>query len=434
MGRELSEARRAYLAALDFLVQRTTGKDRLGLDRTRAVLRVMGNPHERFRSFHVAGTNGKGSTVATLAALLRARGLRVGVYSSPHLVDFTERILVNGEPVAPEQVTAFVDRWTPEIERLGASFFEATTAFAFDVLAGAGVDVAVIEVGLGGRLDATNVITPLAAAVTSIGLDHTEYLGDTRELIAGEKAGIFKPGVPATIGEADVEIRSLLAAQALSNGASVARVLDDDYRISDIDVGSAGTSWTLAERGGASARLRTALAGRHQARNASLALLTLEAAGPEWRVPLGEAAAALATVQLPGRFQVHGKYIFDVAHNADGMAVLVQTMGLMRPPGPVVALLNVLTDKDWPSMMRVLSQCVSHFVLTLSPSSPSSRAWNPVEALAFARANGWRATHEPNFDRALASASAAGATVLITGSFHTVGDAMLALQVNPLAQ
>ena len=440
MGRELSVAGEphpshpSYQAALDFLIQRTTGKDRLGLDRTREVLRVMGDPHLRLRSFHVAGTNGKGSTVATLAALLRAKGLSVGVYSSPHLVDFTERILVNGAPVPPGEVVDFVERWTPEIERIGASFFEATTAFAFDWLARSAVDAAVIEVGLGGRLDSTNVITPLVAAVTSIGLDHTEYLGDTRELIAGEKAGIFKPGVPATIGEPDVEIRSLLAAQATANGASVARVLDDECRISDVEVGADGTSWTLTQRGGASARLRTALAGGHQARNASLALLTLDAAGPEWSVPLGEAGKALATVGLPGRFQTHGKYIFDVAHNADGMAVLVQTMGLVKPAAPVVALLNVLTDKDWRAMMEVLSRCVDHFVLTRSPSSPESRAWNPAEALAHAAERGWSATLEPDFGRALGAAAAAGATVLVTGSFHTVGDAMLALQVSPLAR
>ena len=439
MGRQLSGAppkgqqHHSDPVALDFLVQRTTGKDRLGLDRSREVLRAMGNPHERLRSFHVAGTNGKGSTVATLAALLRAKGLRVGVYSSPHLVDFTERILVDGVPVPPDDVVAFVERWTPEIERIGASFFEATTAFAFDVLARAGVDAAVIEVGLGGRLDSTNVITPVVSAVTSIGLDHTEYLGDTRELIAGEKAGIFKPGVPATIGEPDVEIRSLLAAQAMSNGASVARVLDDEYRMTDIEVGPMGTSWTLSQGGGASARLHTALAGRHQARNASLALLTLDAAGAEWRVPLADAAAALATVRLPGRFQVHGRYIFDVAHNADGMAVLAQTMGLVQPARPVVALLNVLTDKDWQAMMTVLSRCVDHFVVTLSPSSPASRAWEPRAAFAFAQANGWSASLEPDFERALDAASRAGATVLVTGSFHTVGDAMVALQVNPLA-
>ena len=434
MGRELSGLARGYREALDFLVARTTGKDRLGLERTQEVLRAMGDPHRRLTCFHVGGTNGKGSTVATLATLLRAKGLRVGVYSSPHLVDFCERILVDGVPVTEQDVVAFVERWTPEIERIGASFFEATTAFAFDVMARAQVDVAVIEVGLGGRLDSTNVITPLVAAVTSIGVDHTEYLGETKELIAGEKAGIFKPGVPAAIGEPNVEIRSLLAAQALANGASEARVLDDECRISDIVVGPEGTAWTLRQANGETARLRTALAGRHQARNASLALLVLEMAGAPWAMPLGEAAHALAKVQLPGRFQTHGRYIFDVAHNPDGVEVLAQTMGLVAPARPVVAVLNVLSDKDWRAMMAALSRCVDRFVLTRSPSSPESRAWDPQEAYAFALEQGWAAECQPDFALALSAAEAAGATVLITGSFHTVGDAMLPLQVSPLAR
>ena len=423
-----------YREALDYLVARTTGKDKLGLERTQAVLRVMGDPHQRLKCLHVGGTNGKGSTVATLAALLRAKGLRVGVYSSPHLVDFRERILVDGAPVSEQELVAFVNTWTPAIEDIGASFFEATTAFAFDVMARAAVDVAVIEVGLGGRLDSTNVITPLVAGVTSIGVDHTEYLGDTKELIAGEKAGIFKPGVPAAIGEPNVEIRSLLAAQAMANGASAARVLDDEWSIRDVHVGADGTNWMLTLPDGQAARLRTALAGRHQARNASLALMMLDMAGPEWRMPLADAGAALARVRLPGRFQTYGKYIFDVAHNPDGVEVLVQTIGLVNPPRPVVAVLNVLTDKDWRAMMTGLARGVDRFILTRSPSSPESRAWDPHAAYAFAIEQGWDAECEPDFERALAAASELRATVLITGSFHTVGDAMQRLQVSPLAR
>ena len=423
-----------YRAALDFLVARTTGKDRLGLERTQAVLRALGDPHVALRTFHVAGTNGKGSVVATLEALLSARGLRVGKYTSPHLVDFRERILIDGEPVSEAALVEFVERWTPEIVRIGASFFEATTGFAFQALAAAQVDVAIIEVGLGGRLDSTNVITPLVAGVTSIGLDHQEFLGETKEEIAGEKAGIFKRGVPAAIGELDPAIRALLARHAHALGASAVRVMADDCRVEGIEVDHTGTGFSLANARGETARLHTPLAGRHQAHNAALALTMLDAAGDDWRVPLDEAAVSLRGVRLPGRFQEHGKFIFDVAHNADGMAVLGQTLDAVAPRKPVVALFNVLTDKDWRSMMTTLAPCVQHFVLTLAPTSPDSRAWDPAVAHAFAVAHGWAATLERDFGRALALADRLGSTVLVTGSFHTVGDAMLRLRVNPLAR
>ena len=180
-----------YRAAIAALAARTTHGVRLGLDRTRALLERCGNPHLRLRAFHVAGTNGKGSTCATLDAVLQQMGFTVGRYSSPHLIDFRERLLINGVAVDEAQVMAWLGTHHSDIDQLGATFFEATTAMAFDLLSAAGVDVAVIEVGLGGRLDSTNVVTPLVAAVTSIGLDHREYLGDTVAEIAVEKAGIF---------------------------------------------------------------------------------------------------------------------------------------------------------------------------------------------------------------------------------------------------
>ncbi len=430
MGRELKD----YRQALDYLFERTQGRDKLGLERMRDFLRVLGDPHERLRCFHVAGTNGKGSTVATLETLLRAQGLTVGKYTSPHLVDFTERILVNGEPVSSDAVVEFVQRWTPDVERTGASFFEATTALAFDVFAQAGVDVAVIEVGLGGRLDSTNVIAPIVAGVTGIGLDHQELLGNTKVEIAGEKAGIFKPGVPAVIGEADPEIRDVLVAHARARGATPIRVVPDESRVSDVHVGPEGTSFSFAMAGSTPVALRTSLAGRHQADNAAVAITMLDAAGAPFARGMHEISAALPHVRLPGRFQLLGKHLFDVAHNADGMAVMERTLRLVNPPRPAVAVLNVLNDKDWRAMMAVLARFVDHLVVTVSPTSPASRRWDPAEAAAFANANGWPATLEPDFTKALALADTMGKTVIVTGSFHTVGDAMVALNVSPLAR
>ncbi|HEX5438523.1 MAG TPA: Mur ligase family protein, partial [Gemmatimonadaceae bacterium] len=251
----------SYRQTLDFLFGRVSGGWKLGLDTTRALLAALGDPHLRIPAFHVGGTNGKGSAVATLYALLRAQGWRVGQYTSPHLIDFRERILVDGETIDEASVTAFVDRWMPEVERLGATFFEVTTCLAFDYFARQHVDVAVIEVGLGGRLDATNVITPLAAGVTSIGLDHQQYLGETIERIAYEKAGIFKPGRPVVIGEEDPPVRTLLGELAYAAGAAPVRVLADTQPPENVCVGRDGTRFTLRTPGGVR-HLHTPLVGR----------------------------------------------------------------------------------------------------------------------------------------------------------------------------
>jgi dihydrofolate synthase / folylpolyglutamate synthase len=431
VGVALSDHRSNYRDALDYLFARTTGKSKLGLERTAAFLRALGNPHERLRSLHVAGTNGKGSVCATLETVLRAKGLRVGKYTSPHLVDFRERFLINGRRVDEEYVVDFIARWTPTVEEIGATFFEATTAMAFDLFAREGVDIAIIETGLGGRLDSTNVVHPLSAGVTSIGIDHTEYLGETRQEIAAEKAGIFKRGVPAVIGERDDEIRALLARLARDHGAAPVVDVTEECAPSGVSVGSDGTTFTLTvgrERG----EVRTGLAGAHQASNASLALLMLNAAGGALATTLAEARVALPAVRLPGRFHRVGPFIFDVAHNPDGASVLAATLAAVQPPGPLVAVLCVLTDKDWRGVMAALSSVVDVFILTDAPTAPASRAWNRDDAATFARGRGWKAVSEPDFDRALATASAMGATAIVTGSFHTVGDAMARLNVDPV--
>jgi len=348
-------------------------------------------------------------------------------------VDFRERMVVGGEPIPAADVIEFVTRQLPVVEEIGASFFEATTAMAFDYFARAGADVAVIEAGLGGRLDSTNVIRPRVAGVTSIGLDHTEYLGDTLEEIAGEKAGIFKAGSAAVIGERDPHIRELLAERARAAGASVVRIAADEIAISDVVVEDSGTASTVAWRG-ESATLRTPLAGRHQASNLAFSLLMLDSAGPEFAVGLAEAAAHLGDVKIPGRFEHVGRYIFDVAHNAAGAEVLVQTIAAVAPPEPIAVVLCVLRDKDWREMIRTLSRVASRFVLTMAPTAPASRAWDLDEVAAFTRELGVVADVTPDFSAALDVPSEVARTVLVTGSFHTVGDAMARLQVSPFAR
>lgn len=363
--------------------------------------------------------------------MLRAGGWRVGRYTSPHLVDFAERIVVDGAPIEHDWIVEWIEEFTPEVERLGATFFEATTAMAFAYFAQRNVEVAVVEVGLGGRTDATNIVTPLVAGVTSISLDHTEYLGTTLEQIAAEKAGIFKPGRPAVIGERDEALADVLVERARVADATPVRALVREEHLLGIEVTRDGTSFTIA-RAGDRHRLHTPLVGAHQAANASLALAMLEAGGHPYARMLAEAPTLLERVRLPGRFEQSGHYIFDVAHNPSGTAVLAETLTIVDPPRPVHALISVLADKDWRVMLATLAPHVDHFTLTIAPTAPAGRVWPLDLAARYAATLGKSVTFEPNFDAALAHASQAS-TTLVAGSFHTVGDAMARLQHDPLA-
>ena len=422
----------SYGAAIEALFARTTSGTKFGLERTEAILAKLGAPHEKLRAIHVAGTNGKGSVVATAEALLRATGLKVGRYTSPHLIDFRERITVNSVPIPEEAVLEFLERWIPAAEEMGATFFELTTALAFDWFARREVDIAVIETGLGGRLDSTNVLTPLVATVTSIGLDHTDLLGDTLDAIGREKAGIFKPDVPAIIGEATPSIRALLASCAKEAGANPVVVIDADHRISDVQVSELGTSFTLQNKSGRQ-ELTTPLIGAFQARNTAIAMATVGALGEKYVPPRGKISQALSTLFLPGRFQRHGKFIFDVAHNPDSAITVAESVCALNPIAPRTALVAVLADKDWKGIIRALAPAVDRFVFTNAPSAPAERRWDPAQAHVFATSLGIESQVEPDLGVALTRAEESSETVLVTGSFHTVGDAMSRLQVSPFA-
>jgi dihydrofolate synthase/folylpolyglutamate synthase len=421
-----------YRAAVDALFARTAGGVKPGLDRTEALLAAIGNPHRRLRALHIAGTNGKGSVCATLDALLRAKGLRVGRYTSPHLVDFRERILVDGRPIGEDAVADWLSTHEALIDSLGATFFEATTAMAFEHFDREHVDVGVIETGLGGRLDSTNVLQPLAAVVTSIGFDHTDLLGDTIEQIASEKAGIFKRGAAALIGERDASVARDLASHARIVGAAPIRIVDTDWRVENIEVRLDATAFTLVGATRAE-RLDTPLSGEHQAYNAALAIMTLRTVGGALAPTGSEVAAGLRAVRLPGRFHHVGRLIFDVAHNPAGAAVLAATIDRTAVERPITMLLSVLGDKDWRGMMRELSTVADRFVLTTAPSAPEGRVWDLDAAYEFAVGAGYAAEKVPDFERAVREWQAAPGTTVVTGSFHTVGDAMACLQVDPLA-
>ncbi|MEO8575650.1 MAG: folylpolyglutamate synthase/dihydrofolate synthase family protein [Gemmatimonadales bacterium] len=419
---------KSYRAALDELFARTGSTSKFGLERTFAFLELLGNPHEKIKTFHVAGTNGKGSVVATLYALLRSKNLSVGRYMSPHLIDFRERIVIDDAMVDEKYVVDFLERWSPQAEELGATFFEITTAMAFDFFASRNVDIAVIETGLGGRLDSTNVIKPIVAGITSIAIEHTAYLGKTEGEIAREKAGIFKPGIPSVIGDMSTNARVAIYESAAEHG--VAAVVDSTrlFKTTDVRVAAHGTSFTIRQ-GGESARLTTGLVGAAQASNAAVALAMLRSAGAPWSVSLEEAAQVLPSVLLPGRFQLRGNYILDVAHNPDGVRSLVATLKQVKPAEPLTVVVGVLKDKDWRQMLSLLGEVADRIVLVEPPSAPADRAWDVNEAHAFAGTVKIAASIGSNFAQTVTDAGASSGTAIITGSFHTVGDALQVIKV-----
>ncbi len=409
----------AYADALEFLFPRVT-TIKFGLDTTRTLLAAVGDPHLMIPVIHVGGTNGKGSVASLIASALGEMGWKVGLYTSPHVVSFRERMRVAGVPITEEAVAMWTARLRSLIQEHGATFFEATTAMAFADFAARGAEIAVIEVGLGGRLDSTNVVRPLVSVVTKIELDHMKYLGDTRELIAGEKAGIAKPGAPFVIGDARPEIVAVLRHEgqryvtALEPGAVLdARPVPPD------------AEWQGPLR----------LEGRHQRRNAAVALAALEALPATWRPDAAAVQRGFAEAFIAGRLDRRGRYLFDVAHNPDGVRTLVAAISALRPRAPVHAVVAILGDKEWPEMLGSLDGTVDRGVLTVAPTA-AGRGWN-LDALKQwlgARASGpgmvpW--VFEPDLGRAVTLAQQGAGTVLVTGSFHTVGDVMQLLGLDP---
>ena len=409
----------AYADALEFLFPRVT-TIKFGLDTTRTLLASLGDPHLMIPAIHVGGTNGKGSVASLIASALGEMGWKVGLYTSPHVVSFRERMRVAGIPISEEAVAMWTAALRPLIEEHGGTFFEATTAMAFADFASRGAEVAVVEVGLGGRLDSTNVVQPLVSVVTKIELDHVRYLGDTLELIAGEKAGIAKPGAPFVIGEARPELVAVLCRE----GQRYVQVIDPAATLDARPV-PPEAQWTGPLR----------LLGAHQRRNAAVALAAVEALPATFRPDREAVTRGFAEAFIAGRLDRRGRYLFDVAHNPDGVRTLVAALAALRPPAPIHAVVAILGDKDWPEMLRSLDGTVARGFLTVAPSA-AGRAWS-LEALeqwirdrpAGTGMVQW--TIAADLAGAVESAQNGAGTILVTGSFHTVGDVMYLLGLDP---
>ena len=406
-----------------------------GLDRTQRALEALGDPQRGFPTVHIGGTNGKGSVTTTVAAVLTVSGKRAGCFTSPHLCSFRERIVVDGRPLPEAELVERAGEIRDVVVRHGLTFFEAVTVLGFHAFARAGVDVAAIEVGLGGRLDATNVLEPLVSAVTNVAMDHADYLGDTLEQIAREKAGIVKPGVPFATAETDPVLLEIFARTAAERGAPFHPV--DPSVVRDVEVARDHTAFTLPTRSWGELRVRTPLVGRHQAANTALAVEVLEHL-PEGLRPTADAVVrGIAGVVHPGRDQVEriddATWLFDVAHNTAGIHSLVDTLDRLDLPRPLVVLVGVLGDKDWRSMLPPLFARADLAVLTQPPSAPPERRWDAAAAAdAVQHVCPLRVVEDFRSALARVRAEAGQGTVVVTGSVHTVGSALKVLGREPL--
>jgi dihydrofolate synthase/folylpolyglutamate synthase len=397
-------------SALERLYGLERRRDKLGLDGTLELMTALGEPQRRFRSVHVAGTNGKGSACARIERVLREAGLRTGLYTSPHLVDFRERIRVNGRWADEGRLAERLEHIQSLPEGHDRTFFEVCTALAFDDFAARGVEWAVVEVGLGGRLDCTNVVEPDVCAITSIGLDHTEILGDTLEKIAAEKAGIIKPGVPVVLAPDLVPAaREVIEGIAAQRGAQVVR----------------------AELTAAAAK-EARFPGAHQRANLATALAVLDALSSRGlAIPADALRLGIERARWPGRFErcpAEPRLWWDGAHNLEGVrALLAAWQGTLGdPPDSVVLALS--RDKDAAAVLRALAAewPAVHGVMT---RSRNERALAPEELTRLAGEAGLSAETVASVPEAVRRALSrlGGGRVLLTGSLFAVGEAMEAL-------
>ena len=415
-----------YQETLDFMFSQLPMYHRIGaaaykndIQPTIDMMTALGNPECKFKSIHVAGTNGKGSVSHFLASILQEAGYKVGLYTSPHLVDFRERIRINGEMIPQSAVVNFVDHNRDMFDKFNLSFFEMTVGLAFDYFAREQVDIAVIEVGMGGRLDSTNVITPLLSVITNIGLDHTQFLGDTLEKIAGEKAGIIKDGVPVVIGETQLETAPVFVKTAANHHAPIT-FADQHYVVDDIS------------------RYTEELTGEYQKKNIATVLEAVEVLRKATDFELQPEAVRKGLAKVVTNTHLHGRWqkigenpltICETAHNAPGIDSMLGKLATMDYDNLHVVY-GCVNDKDY---RKILNHLNTEFSYLGKPfrwyfSQPSVPRGLPVaDLMAAASEQGIEGKGYEKVKDAIAEARATACKddfVLVTGSIFLIADAL----------
>ncbi len=360
-----------YQEALRWLYGLESAGIKLGLDRIAHAAEVRGYPERALRYVHVAGTNGKGSVATMIEAVLRAAGYRTGQFASPHLQRYVERVRVNGRPISEREAAKRIEQLRSDIRLPPLSFFEYTTLLAFEAFRDARCDIVVLEVGLGGRLDSTNIVVPEASVITSISLEHQRILGDTLAKIAREKAGVLKPGVPCIVGARAKSARRAISARASAVGAPL-RWIDRDFQGTwdgrSLSVRVGDRKWS---------DLRLGLRGRHQGDNAACAIATLvELEQRGFEISDEHIRTGLKRAKWPGRLEWHNErpaFLFDAAHNASGCETLARYLDSLEFPGRVVLLFGAMKDKDHRRMLSAFDGRVESRVYTAPTTSRSER-------------------------------------------------------------
>jgi dihydrofolate synthase / folylpolyglutamate synthase len=408
-----------------------------GLERMEKVLAELGNPHRKLRCIHITGTNGKGSTAAMLAAILEAQGCRAGLYTSPYMESFNNRMAINGRDIDEAGLVRQAELVRPLVEAVSQSElgqlteFEVVTLLAFNYFAEQNPDWVVVEVGLGGRLDATNVIIPSVSIITNIGLEHTQVLGDTVEKIAFEKAGIIKQGVSVVTAAEKAGALSVIEEIAALCGAALT-VVDRDIVYSSGDVSLDGQFFSYRSKQRNLEGLRVALPGRHQVRNAVTALAALELLPG---LPFDEKAVrdGLSSVRWPGRLEVFSReplVIVDGAHNVDGIMALREALSDILKQRKLHLVLGILGDKAVEEIISLIAPLATSSLIITRPDNP--RASDPCQVAEFAkRYTSAPVTVIPDVGEAVVAALkslAAGEALCVSGSLYTISEARLALK------
>jgi dihydrofolate synthase/folylpolyglutamate synthase len=442
-----------YNETIDYLYSLQKHGIKLGLENTIKLLSLLGNPHSSFKSVHVAGTNGKGSTCAMIASVLKAAGFKVGLFTSPHLVSFTERIEVDGVEIEEKEVVELTREIREVIEGeqktslpphppLGKgglrgdeflpTFFEFVTAMGFLYFKRKGVEWAVVETGLGGRLDATNVLMPEVSVITNISYDHREFLGETLKEIAGEKAGIVKSGIPVVSSSQRPEAMEVINEKVAEKGTSLLVYGKDFFSCpGNIDMYGIAFDYEGKEK---LSDLHVPLSGLHQIENASVAVKAMEVIIEKKTVPYGFVREGLARTQWRGRLELIGHegcncdFLIDGAHNPSAAKALADSLERYFIPSyrNVVLILGVMGDKDMEGIIKPLLPLASEVVFT---APDYERAASPVKLAERAEALGFRSTVGKSVKSAIGMAMQTASTapgktlVVITGSFYTIGEA-----------
>jgi len=343
------------ISLLDYLYNLQRLGIKIGLSHTIELLHRCGDPQKNFKSIHIAGTNGKGSTCSMVAEILIAAGYKVGVYSSPHLVKFNERIQVDGKLITDKEIILFIKKYRTDIDKIKSTFFETTTVMAFDHFYNKNIDIAVIETGLGGRLDSTNVISPVITAITSISLDHRGILGSDLESIAKEKGGIIKPGVPVVLGEQEVVVKSILSDISKTNKSKIIKQINPK----NIKINNLSTSFILNNK-----QFIIPLIGKHQARNAALSISIINEFDP--RIKAQTIQEGLRKTSWPGRLQKLNNspdIFYDVAHNVNGINALINTLNTIYKCRPI-GLFVLKADKEIEIVLKAIDGKFESLIVT----------------------------------------------------------------------